>query len=192
VLEVVRRHFCEHIAVLPEAASILFGGGFPRKPGEPARRAAQHAIYAVQRQLERIPCEEGHAAVVLCDRGTIDGLACWPGSPESFWSEVGSSRELELARYAAVIHLRTPRDGHGYNLSNPSRIETAREASESDLRIERAWDGHPRRVLIEDTEEFLSKVAHAIEVIRAEMPPCCRTHPVPEVDAPSGSRDASR
>ncbi len=27
VLEVVRRRFCEHVAVLPEAASILFGGG---------------------------------------------------------------------------------------------------------------------------------------------------------------------
>jgi predicted ATPase len=27
LLEVVRRHFCEHVVVLPEAASIVFGGG---------------------------------------------------------------------------------------------------------------------------------------------------------------------
>ena len=30
VLELVRVHFCEHIKVLNEAASIVFGGGFPR------------------------------------------------------------------------------------------------------------------------------------------------------------------
>ncbi len=30
VLELLRKYFCKHVRVLPEAASILFGGGFPR------------------------------------------------------------------------------------------------------------------------------------------------------------------
>jgi predicted ATPase len=43
LLEIARRNFCEHIAVLPEAVSIVFGGGFWRKETAPARRAAQRA-----------------------------------------------------------------------------------------------------------------------------------------------------
>lgn len=30
LLELVRQSFCTHVKVLPEAASIVFGGGFPR------------------------------------------------------------------------------------------------------------------------------------------------------------------
>ena len=45
LLEVVRHHFCSHVAVLGESASILFGGGFPRRQSAPSRKAAQRAIY---------------------------------------------------------------------------------------------------------------------------------------------------
>ena len=51
VLEVVRRELCAHVAVLPEAASLLFRGGFPRGHEAVERRAAQRAIYYVQREL---------------------------------------------------------------------------------------------------------------------------------------------
>lgn len=108
VLEIVKRNFCEHVQVLPEAASIVFGGGFPRESSLAWRRAAQRAICRVQRELERGALEARSAAVVLCDRGTVDSLAYWPLDDSSFWPEVGSTLETELARYAAVIHLRTP------------------------------------------------------------------------------------
>lgn len=52
LLELIRQSFCEHVTVLPEAASIVFGGGFPRHDDDECRRAAQRAIYHVQRQLE--------------------------------------------------------------------------------------------------------------------------------------------
>ena len=45
VLELVRQHFCEHVHVLREAASVLFGGGFPRASSGAALRAAQRAIF---------------------------------------------------------------------------------------------------------------------------------------------------
>ena len=80
VLEMTRRSLCGHVVILPEAAGIDFGGGSPRLTSPPACRAAQHAIFCVQRQLERIHLEEGDAAVVLCDRGTLDGTAYWPGN----------------------------------------------------------------------------------------------------------------
>jgi predicted ATPase len=182
VLEVVRKHFCSHIGVLPEAASIVFSGGFPRRPTVPARRAAQRAISRVQVELERMMIEEATVAVALCDRGTIDGLAYWPDSEKSFWEQLGATRERELARYAAVIHLRTP-SAESYNHRNPVRTESARDAVEVDERILRAWDGHPRRAIVESTTDFLEKVARVIELIRAELPDCCKHHRVPEIEA---------
>src|SRR5688500_11067731 len=70
VLEAVRRSFCRHIGVLPEAASILFGGGFPRRDTPAARACGQRAIFRVQAELERMALDEREAAVALCDRGT--------------------------------------------------------------------------------------------------------------------------
>ncbi len=67
VLEVARKHFGERLLVLPEAATIVFGGGFPRGTSGPARRAAQRAIFRVQVELESMALEEGRAQAVLCD-----------------------------------------------------------------------------------------------------------------------------
>jgi hypothetical protein len=39
VLEMVRTSLCQHVHVLPEAASIVFGGGFPRHDDPTCRRA---------------------------------------------------------------------------------------------------------------------------------------------------------
>lgn len=185
VLELVRKSMCEHVAVLPEAASIVFGGGFPRGDTIAIRFGAQRAILHVQQQLERVTIDEGKAAIALCDRGTIDGLAYWPGSDEEFWRELGTSREKEFKRYSAVIHLRTPHALQGYNQSNPVRIESAEQAFHLDEKILNAWAGHPNRQIIESTSDFLSKAATAMESIRHELPDCCRAHSVEGVGGPS-------
>jgi predicted ATPase len=174
LLEVIRRDFCRHVQILPEAASILFSGGFPRFPDDLGHRAAQRAIYHVELELERLARERGHAAVALCDRGTLDGLAYWPGDPASWFADLGTTRERELARYAAVLHLRTPPAGQGYNQSNPIRIETPEQALAIDRRIEAAWEGHPHRRFVLNTERFLDKLAAAVELVRTHVPPCCR------------------
>jgi predicted ATPase len=176
VLEVARRRLCRHVAILSESASIVFGGGFPRRRTEPARRAAQRAIYHVQRELERMADEERESPVVLCDRGTVDGVAYWPETPESYWRDLGTTREDELRRYAVVIHLRTPSDGQGYNHQNPIRIEAAEEAARIDERILGAWEGHPRRIIVDSADDFMVKLARAYELIRAEVPECCQVH----------------
>jgi predicted ATPase len=179
VLELVRRTLCQHMAVLPESASIIFGGGFPRRETRPARRAAQRAIARVQRELERWITEEEPVALGLCDRGVLDGLAYWPGSPEDFFAELGTTLQAELARYSAVIHLRTPPAEAGYNHNNPLRIESPEEAAAIDARIEQVWKDHPRRFIIPNTKDFMEKAQHALMHIRTEMPKCCggQLHP---------------
>lgn len=186
VLELIRQYFCSHVKVLPEAASIIFGGGFPRGDASELRRAAQRAIFFVQRELEAA-ADGDNPAIVLCDRGTVDGAAYWPG-PEDLWTAVGTTRDEQLARYNAVIHLRTPTAAGGYNHQNPLRIESAVEAAAVDARIADSWAGHPRRFVVEANSDFLAKARRALAVLREELPECCRQHAVPPLD---GGTDAS-
>lgn len=174
VLEVVQRELCEHVVVLPEAASILFRGGFPRLRTDLGRRAVQRAIYHVEVELERQALDDGRAAVVLCDRGTVDSAAYWTGPPGSLWSELGTTLDAELARYAEVIHLRTPPEGNGYDTSNPLRTETPEEALALDRAILETWSAHPRRTVIDSQVDFLDKLRLAIAAVARVVPPCCR------------------
>ena len=90
------------------------------------------------------------------------------------WEQLGTTREAELRRYAAVIHLRTPTEANGYNRANPVRTETARQAAEIDARLVLAWDGHPRRFFVEGQADFLDKVRQAVQLVQAELPPGCQ------------------
>jgi predicted ATPase len=172
LLELARRDLCEHVVILPEAAGIVYGGGFPRRDDPTSRHAAQRAIYHVQRELEREVLDAGRAALVLCDRGTLDAAAYWPGDPDQLWRDVGSSAAAELARYAAVIHLRTP-PPPAYNHHNPLRIETAAEAARIDARLAEVWRAHPRRFFVEHYPDFVEKARAALALLRDEVPRCC-------------------
>lgn len=172
VLELVRRSLCAHVHIVQESASVVFGGGFPRKTGLEDRRAAQRAIFYVQRELEAAALS-ANAAMLLCDRATVDAAAYWPG-PGELWGAVGTTLNDQLARYHAVIHLRTPTAEHGYNHQNPLRIESALEAAAIDARIAAAWATHPRHYEVPATDDFLAKATRAVEILRAELPACCR------------------
>ena len=185
VLELIRQSFCVHVRVVSEAAGVVFGGGFPRGESDEVHRAAQRAIFYVQRELEAAS-EDGSAAVVLCDRGTVDGAAYWPG-PGELWASVSTTIDEQLARYDAVVHLRTPAMEGGYNHQNPLRIESASEAAAIDARIALAWQAHPRRFVIEAAADFLTKAARAIAVLTDLMPECCKRHVVPSLAAPHAS-----
>lgn len=174
VLEMIRHSLCEHVAIVPEAAGVIFGGGFPRNSEIEARQAAQRAIYHVQLELEATFLAQG-AGIMLCDRGAVDGLAYWPG-PDGFWSAVGTTREQVLNRYDAVIHLRVPGADNGYGHQNPLRTESATEARAIDDRILEAWRGHPRRIVIDNAADFIEKARRTLEALRQELPSCCRDH----------------
>lgn len=173
LLELARNTFCEHVIVLPAGASVVLAGGFPRRASGAGRRALQRAVYHVQRELERLVIEEARAAVVLCEKGTLDGLAYWPGTESSFWKEIGTTREAELGRYAAVVHL------SGRAL--PCRRDPRRGAIAA--RLADAWRGHPRELRIEGSGAFLQGATAALRAVRELMPACCLAPPFGEARA---------
>lgn len=177
VLELIRLFFCVHVKTLPEAAGIVFGGRFPRNGRVEIQQAAQRAIFHVQRELESTADAE-NAAVVLCDRGTIDGAAYWNG-PGDLFSSVGTTLEQELARYHAVIHLRTPTSPDAYGRDNPLRIESLEEEAVIDARIAEYWGKHPHQYVVPSTTDFLTKAARALAILREQVPECCRHHVKP-------------
>ncbi len=98
VLELIRQSFCQHVKVLPEAAGVVFGGAFPRGDDVPVRRAAQRAVFFVQRELEATG-DATDAAIILCDRGTVDGVAYWPAlttSGETWVRRLRSSSDVMM------------------------------------------------------------------------------------------------
>jgi hypothetical protein len=170
ILEVARKHLGHRVTVVPEASRIIFGGGFPRERDDVTRRAAQRAIFHAQRQLEDVAVARAARPFALCEGGTLDGLAYWPGTECEFWMEMGAAPDEELARYAAVVHLRSPPPGFVAGApDNEPRSETAAEAAEIDERILHAWGRHPRRTVIPWSEDFMLHVVRAIDAIRVAL-----------------------
>jgi predicted ATPase len=176
VLEVARRDLCKHVEVLPESARIAFGGGFPRRHDDAGRRGAQRAIFHLQDELERMGPESETAATVLCDRGTLDGLAYWPGSWSEYFEDLGTTMHHELARYALVIHLRVPDPQNGYK-NDVVRRESPHQAAEIDSRLVEVWAAHPHRVFVDSSADFVRKAQRALALIRSSLTCCASKDP---------------
>lgn len=173
VLKIIRKELCKHVVILPEAASIVFGGGFWRLESQSSKMASQRAILHIQQEIERLVLDEKSWSLGLCDRGVLDGLAYWPGDEEEFWRVSGTSLQEEYGRYHAVIHLRTPSETQGYNHKNPLRTETALQAKAIDDKIASIWSKHPHYHVIESETEFLIKAQKALSHIKKYIPACC-------------------
>ncbi len=172
--DLLRREIGDRVIVVPEAATSLFSGGFPR-PTEPhAARSTQDAIYHVQRNLEDIQSAEYPDRLLLCDRGTVDGGAYWPDGPDDFFTSVGSTHSEELERYDAVIFFETAAcGGHGFESENRFRTESQREAIDLDARLRALWMPHPRFTLISHTASFFRKMTIGVGILEnlvAQLP----------------------
>lgn len=165
VIDMVKHMFMGKVVVLHEAASMIYNGGFLRRGTPSSVRAAQRAIYHIQREQERILEEDGITRVGLCDRGTLDGLAYWPGPTEEFFKSVGTTEEAELERYAMVIHMRTPSMEHGYNNNNPARIEDPAEAAKLDQKMVDIWKRHPNHFIVDSHQDFLHKAEEVVGIV---------------------------
>ena len=163
-----RREIGERVVVVPESATLLFGGGFPRIAEGSARAAAQRAIYRVQTNLEDVQSARFPERILLCDRGTVDGAAYWPGEPAEFFEAVSSTHERELARYDAVIFFETAAaGGNPIEDGNPIRIENNLEAVTLDQRLRTLWSKHERFVVVPHSASFMRKIMFALATLES-------------------------
>ena len=166
--DLFRREIGDRVIVVPETATLLFAGGFPRPIAEAAVRSAQRAIFHVQRGLEEIQSANYPDRLLLCDRGTVDGAAYWPDGADSFFAGVGSTHDGELARYDAVLFFETAaRGGQGFESENRFRTESQHEAVELDGRLRALWDDHPHFEVIPHTASFFRKMTTGLAILES-------------------------
>jgi predicted ATPase len=165
--DLLRRELGTRVVIVPEAATILFAGGFPRSQQWDANRAAQSAIYHVQRNLEDVQSALYPERVLLCDRGTVDGAAYWYNGQDAFFHSVGTDLESELSRYDAVVFFETAAvAGLSIEGGNPVRNESLSQAVDLDARLRALWSRHPRFTLIPHSSSFLEKIVGALGILQ--------------------------
>ena len=166
--DLFRREIGERVVIVPEAGTMVFGGGFPRSRERQAIVAAQKAIYHVQRNLEDVQSALFPGRILLCDRGTVDGGAYWPGDPHEFFKTLETTLEDELDRYDAVLFFESAAVG-GMSIEggNPVRNESIKEAVALDYRLKKLWSRHPRFVLIPHNPSFFKKISFSLAALDA-------------------------
>lgn len=165
--DLLRRELGDRVVIVPESATILFAGGFPRSSLVDANRAAQNAIFHVQRNLEDVQSALYPDRVLLCDRGTVDGAAYWYNGQEAFFRLQGTTLEAELERYDAVVFFETAAvAGLSIEGGNPVRNESLEQAVALDARLRALWCQHPRFTLIPHSTSFLEKIMGALGVLQ--------------------------
>ncbi len=119
--------------------------------------------------FERVLRARGKPAVLLCDRGLMDGSAYMK---EEDWNklmrkrEVNCVSELREGRYNAVFHLVTAAEGaeQYYTLeNNAARTETPELARSLDHMTRNAWVGHPSLKIFDNSTDFETKMQHVVE-----------------------------
>lgn len=166
LIEALKKELGPRCAIVAEAASILYRGGFPRSKDNVGLVHVQRAIYYTQQELESLIAHQSQAPLLVCDRGSLDAIAYWPLPKEDFFHSMNTTETAELNRYDWVIHLDTASADY-YDTSNPLRTESFQEAQALNERVKLAWSQHPRRVIISQNRDFLSKMTTSLAVIRA-------------------------
>ena len=177
--KVLAKAFESQLVVVPESASLLFSGGFPRWPDSTTLKSTQRAIYHTQRELET--CYGNHYPEfhLILDRGTIDGAAYWPHGCEDFFQSLGTTLVGELARYDHVIYLESA-DAKAYENNkkkNPNRHETWEQAKKLDEETLALWSKHPNLTIVKNQCAFSEKVSLVFKLMETEFLPTKRRAP---------------
>jgi hypothetical protein len=170
-VDLFRRELGDKVVIVPEAATILYTGGFPRQSADISIiQATQRAIYNVQRNLEDIQGTTYSGRALICDRGTIDGAAYWPGTDEDFFGHMGTTFGEQLSRYDGVVFFETAAIG-GLSIEggNPMRIETEAEAAQIDLKLRDLWGRHENFIFVPHNHSFIQKITMGLAAIKQLM-----------------------
>mmetsp|Transcript_22758 Transcript_22758/g.31863 ORF Transcript_22758/g.31863 Transcript_22758/m.31863 type:complete len:413 (-) Transcript_22758:1439-2677(-) len=165
-----------HVFTCPEAFTIFSSNGlsldFFGTDGMDVivQKTVMNTQMSMEDGLESILRARGHPGVLLCDRGVMDGAAYM--DMDEFKS-VLQERNLNVTdvregRYNAVYHLITAANGAEkyYTLeNNAARSETPEEAVAVDHKTQKAWVGHPKLTVIDNSTDFEGKLQRLVESV---------------------------
>lgn len=164
------------VITCPEAFTVLATNGmsfdFFTTPG--MGKIIQGTVMDVQMNLEdsveRVLRARGKPAVILSDRGVMDGSVYVTKDEFQQVMDEHSTDVVQLRdnRYDAVFHLVTCADGaeKHYTLeNNKARTETPGEAITADKKTQKAWLGHPHLYVLDNTTDFEGKMERLMDVV---------------------------
>lgn len=166
-LSILKEEYGTDIEIAKEAATLVYGGGFPRDDKSPRHTFhAQRIIYFTTKELEALAEEANPGAkLVLCDRGSLDGAVYWPYGEDDFLKNMATTIKTEYERYYAVIHMSPPKEAKYYQ-NTSVRTETLGRALEVDEAILKLWSGHPRHIVIPESNDYVKKALIVRKAIR--------------------------
>jgi SAM-dependent methyltransferase len=143
----------ERVLFLPEAGPMARRMGF-----EVSHPGFERRVVRLQHRLEEAADERDGVEdrrAVLTHRGSLDALAFWflrGGEPSAFFELIGSDPRTELARYDAVLLLRTAA-AEAPEVYDDYRRRAGRgppaEALELEKALTRVWSPHPGFFVVE-------------------------------------------
>jgi len=164
------------VITVPECFSILSNNGmsgeFFSTPG--MAKIIQGTVLDLQMAMEdgveRVLRARGKPAVIICDRGTMDGSAYL--AREEF-EQILQERNTDVVqirdnRYDGIFHLVTAADGAEsyYTLENNKvRTESPEEARAMDRKTQDSWVGHPHLYVFDNSTLFEEKMARLVDVL---------------------------
>ncbi|KAG7344048.1 AAA domain containing protein [Nitzschia inconspicua] len=160
----------------PEVYTILASNGLSSGfyTTEGIGEVIQNAVLDVQISLEdslsNVLKARGKPAVLLCDRGPMDGKAYLS---DEKWNKILESRglsevDLRDTRYNAVYHMVSAADGarEFYQLdNNTARSESPEEACILDKQTQRCWLGHPHMYVLDNSTDFETKLQRLVNLV---------------------------
>ncbi len=166
-LDLFRRELLGKVMVVPESATAIFQSGIQRDERPHVVKAIQKTIFDYQKNIESIYRKQYPDEILLCDRGTLDGLAYWPNSEEHFFSTMQTTFAQEIKCYDAVIFFETAaKHGGDITTNNVFRNESNDEAIALDHRLQEIWRRHPHFFLVKSEGSFLDKIVSGISVLK--------------------------
>ena len=160
----VKEYFDLKIQSCPEAAEMLFRGGFPRVENEIGLYERQYAIFHLQKALSQLaPSLNPNAEVIIYDRGLLDGLCYWPGSWQNFADKMQIDIDQTRETYDLVIQLGV---AHSDDYQNSAfRPEDQQTSLDMEQKLIKIWEGHRNYHFVPYTVNWDDKLKSCLDLI---------------------------
>lgn len=174
ILKEFKRDDGWRVLTIPETATELISG-FGIKPFDNCVSMLDFQDFVIADQLHKeklaIKCAEmvpEENVLIIYDRALMDDKAYI--SDQEFKDTLAKFNRTEeevLANYDAVLHLVSCAKGaeFAYNFGNEARTESLEYARDMDDRTLRAWERHPKLIVIDNSTDFEKKISRGLAEI---------------------------